>query len=113
MRFFKDNNGQIHAIQTEAGIGLLPDGCEEITQEEAAAITNPATPIADLQAEARDLRFAELVRVDYMINDLTDRGEDTTALRGYRIALRDMTTDPAWITDPLSVVHMVISGAPA
>ena len=40
MKYFKDANNQVHAIE-EGFEDLLPTGCTEITKEEADAIANP------------------------------------------------------------------------
>lgn len=62
MKTFKDTNNQLHIID-EAFTHLLPDGCIEITQEEADAIhlaNNPPPTIEQIRAVMKPLSPAQV-----------------------------------------------------
>jgi hypothetical protein len=56
MIFYKDENGELHAIESADFVHLLPGACVEITEAEANALQNPALLAADYAAT----RFAAL-----------------------------------------------------
>jgi hypothetical protein len=51
------------------------------------------------QAGARDKRSTLLAEADILINKALDNGQDATALRAYRQALRDITTQTGFPQD--------------
>ena len=58
MIYFKDENGGVHALESADFANLLPDGCVEITEVEAAALQQPSSSalrIADI-----DTRLVEI-----------------------------------------------------
>ena len=50
MKNYKDQNNQIHVLDSSEFESLLPAGCVEITQAEADAISNPPLTLAQAQA---------------------------------------------------------------
>ena len=90
--------------------------CDDITQGalDAALVTyNPANhAISQAMAAARELREAEWEIARDGFNDAFDRGLPTQAWQDYRVALRDMTKNPLWSTDPIAVVDAIIATRP-
>ena len=73
MKTFKDTNNQLHVID-EAFTHLLPDGCIEITQEEADAIHLANNPPPDPQIQINADALAYLASTDWMITRMAENG---------------------------------------
>lgn len=91
MPYFKDQNGALHWLSEQdvsnGGKKLLPPGCVEITDEQAA----PFLVISEEERArlARHKRDALLIIADRLINTLEDVGGTAVELRAWRVALRD------------------------
>lgn len=84
------------------------------TGEETEVTGEPAvTPLASFQQKAKSKRDPELEYADHQQNILLDAGQPPSAAwSAYRIALRDITKDVAWATDPIAVVGAIIATRP-
>jgi hypothetical protein len=113
MSMHKDSNGNLHDDMDGTAIHLLPDGCVEISDEEAATIREAqnAPSIAELKEQAREIRDKELKGNDYRL--MPDYPEpNRSAWETYRQQLRDVTAQAGWDTDPVGVVKTVINQRP-
>ena len=52
MQFYKDLEGKVHCLDDVAFVHLLPEGCVEITAEEAAALLAPPPPTKEQKVQA-------------------------------------------------------------
>lgn len=73
MKNFKDTNNQLHVIE-EAFTHLLPDGCIEITQEEADAIHLANNPPPDPQEAINAEALAYLASTDWYVVRFSETG---------------------------------------
>ena len=73
MKIFKDTNNQIHVID-ESFTHLLPDGCIEITQEEADAIHLANNPPPDPQIQINADALAYLASTDWYVVRFSETG---------------------------------------
>lgn len=67
-----------------------PDGLVKIEEAAAMAIAHPAPGLEEQEEAIRAERDVRLKKADYAINIAEDAGLDTSALRQYRQALRDI-----------------------
>lgn len=82
------------------------------TGEVTTFVATPVmVPISVKQQEARNLRDAALRECDWtQMPDVTLANASNWT--SYRQALRDVSLDPNWSVDPVSVVKTVIAGKP-
>lgn len=79
------------------------------TGEVTETTVEPVT--VDMSGEARTIRDAALTACDWtQLPDVTLA--NAQAWLDYRQALRDVTLDPGWTTDPVGVVEALIVGRP-
>ena len=69
--------------------------------------------ITILQQDARNRRASEWPIARDGFNNAVDRGLSTQAWQDYRVALRDMTADSVWATDPTAVIDTIIATRPS
>lgn len=101
MRYFIDKNGILWALEPDGSQDhLIQPDWRPATEQEVLDIQNPAPSNEDLEEKIRADRDQQLIEADHAINRLEDAGEDTSAWRKYRQALRDITTQE---TFPYSV----------
>lgn len=92
---------------------LICDDVEQDALDLALSNYSPAAhAISDVQTKARQKRELEWPIARDGFNDALDRGLSTQAWQDYRVALRDMTADPLWSTDPIAVVDAIIATRP-
>lgn len=65
MKFYKDTQNKVHALEDSSFSHLLPNGCVEISEAEAIKLRNPPeTPeqiVERLKAELRAIEQAEIM----------------------------------------------------
>ena len=71
--YFKDTNNQLHVID-ESFTHLLPQGCIEITQEEADAIHIEKNPPPDPQIQINADALAYLASTDWYVVRFSETG---------------------------------------
>jgi len=68
---FKDLSNRVHSLDDAAFIHLLPAGCVEITDQEAANLTAPPPPTAEQVADATAKAEAKADNVVQYLRDHT------------------------------------------
>ena len=58
MIYFKDENSGVHALESADFANLLPTGCVEITEDEAAVLQQPSSTV--VRVAEIDARLAEI-----------------------------------------------------
>ena len=96
---FKDKNGNLHFLSEDdiknGGISFLPNGCVEISDEDASLIVNELSkPTAE---SVRNERDRLLTLCDW--TQVADAPVDQEAWRSYRQALRDITSQEGFPGD--------------
>ena len=90
--------------------------CEDVEQNALDLALSNYSPanyaISAAQTKARQQRELQWPIARDGFNDALDRGNPTQGWQDYRVALRDMTKDPIWSTDPIAVVDTIIATRP-
>jgi hypothetical protein len=60
MKFYKDSNDKIHALEDVKDEHFLPQGCMPVTAEEAEAITNPPPT----EEQIKEATLAQMIQIE-------------------------------------------------
>lgn len=93
MLYYKDTENKVHFLDSSDFAYLLPEGSVDITDEEAAALQNPAKTTAQLADDARAKRDALLASTVDTVNAIrwaAMSAEEQAAWAAYRQALLDV-----------------------
>lgn len=97
MKYYKDSQNQVYAYAADGSQDkYIQPSLIPITKEEADVIRFPPPTQAQQAQAIRAERDVRIRKADYAINMAEDAGLDTTALRAYRQALRDVPQQPGF-----------------
>lgn len=101
MNYYKDENGELHSIDSADYAHLLPDCCTEISEDEYVELSAPPPPTIEQLAEiARSKRNALIAETDYLLlPDYQITDEKLAAVKVYRQILRDITKQVGFPAD--------------
>lgn len=115
MKYYKDTAGHLHALESAEFFYLLPDGCVEISDQEAVELSQPtADQVIAAVLTRRDELFAVAARAIAPLQDAIDLDEavaeersEWTAWKQYRVALNRIQQQPDY---PSSIEWPVAPG---
>jgi hypothetical protein len=70
--YFKDTNNNLHFLDSDEFINLLPSDCVKITDEEAEAIRVSQLPIIDPQIAINQEALDYLVSTDWIVTKISE-----------------------------------------